>query len=95
MVTKLEVTKVEEQANGQLLFSVRASTSEGRIEFPIGIQNLGSPALDEIAVLQSTLGLADDLAASIRLRLGLQPRDSQGRSGHCHASPGEFDGNSL
>jgi hypothetical protein len=76
MMTKLEVTKVEEQANGRLLFSVRASTSEARIEFPIGIQDLGSPALDEIAVLRSTLAFADDLAASIRLRLGPQPRST-------------------
>jgi hypothetical protein len=69
-MTKLEVAKIEEQGNGRLLFIVRAYTSEGRMEFPIGIQDLGSPALDEIAVLRSTLGLADDLAASIRLRLG-------------------------
>ena len=71
-MTKLEVTKIEEQGNGRLLFNVRAYTSEGRIEFPIGIQNLGSPALDDIAVLRSTLGLADELAAAIRLRLGPQ-----------------------
>jgi len=71
-MTKLEVTKIEEQGNGRLLFNVRAYTSEGRIEFPIGIQDLGSPALDDIAVLRSTLGLADELAAAIRLRLGPQ-----------------------
>ena len=71
-MTKLEVTKIEEQGNGRSLFNVRAYTSEGRIEFPIGIQNLGSPALDDIAVLRSTLGFADELAAAIRLRLGPQ-----------------------
>ena len=71
-MTKLEVTKIEEQGNGRLLFNVRAYTSEGRIEFPIGIRDLGSPALDDIAVLRSTLGLADELAAAIRLRLGPQ-----------------------
>lgn len=60
MMTKVEVTKVEEQRNGRFLFSVRAVTSEGRIEFPMGIHDLGSPALDEIAVLRSTLGIADD-----------------------------------
>jgi hypothetical protein len=68
-MAKFEVTKIEEQGNGRLLFNVRAYTSEGRIEFPIGIQDLGSPALDELAVLRSTLGVADELAASIRLRL--------------------------
>jgi hypothetical protein len=71
-MTKLEVTKIEEQGNGRLLFNVRAYTSEGLIEFPIGIQDLGSPALDDIAVLRSTLGLADELAAAIRLCLGPQ-----------------------
>ena len=71
-MTKLEVTKIEEQGNGRLLFNVRAYTSEGRIEFPIGIQDLGSPALDDVAVLRSTLCLADELAAAIRLRLGPQ-----------------------
>ncbi len=74
MTTTLQVTKVEEQTNGRSLFSVHAFTPEGRIEFPIGIQDLGSPALDEVAVLRSTLALADDLAASIRLRLEPRPR---------------------
>ncbi len=69
MTTTVQVTKVEEQMNGRSLFRVQAFTPEGRIEFPIGIQDLGSPALDEIAVLRSTLALADDLAASIRRRL--------------------------
>jgi len=72
MMTKVEVTKVEEQRNGRFLFSVRAVTSEGRIEFPMGIHDLGSPALDEIAVLRSTLGIADDLVVSIRQRPGPQ-----------------------
>ena len=40
-MAKFEVTKIEEQGNGRLLFNVRAYTSEGRIEFPIGIQDLG------------------------------------------------------
>jgi hypothetical protein len=69
-MTKVEVTKIEEQLNGRLLFNVCAYTSEGRIEFPIGIKDLGSPALDETAVLRSTLEFADELAASIRPRLG-------------------------
>jgi hypothetical protein len=71
-MTKLEVTKIEELGNGRSLFNVRAYTSEGRIEFPIGIQDLGSPALDDVAVLRSTLGHADELAAAIRLRLWSQ-----------------------
>jgi hypothetical protein len=74
MTTAIEVTKIEEQAKGRLLFNVRAYTPEGRIEFPMGIQRLGSPALDEAAVLRSALDFADDLAASLRLRLTPQAR---------------------
>ena len=74
MTTKIEVTKVEEQARGRLLFNVRAYTTEGRIDFPIAIQELGSPLLDEAAVLRSTLDLAEQLAASVHLRLASEAR---------------------
>ena len=37
MTATIEVTKIEEQAEGRLLFNVRAFTAEGRIDFPIGI----------------------------------------------------------
>jgi hypothetical protein len=73
MTTKIEVTKIEEQPKGRRLFNVRAYSSEGRIEFPIAIQELGSPLLDEAAVLRSTLDVAEKLAVSLRLRLSLQP----------------------
>lgn len=72
MTTEIEVTKIEEQAKGRLLFNVRAYTTAGRIEFPIAVQELGSPLLDEAAVLRSTLDLAEQLAASLRLRLSSQ-----------------------
>ncbi len=76
MMTTVEVTKIEEQAEGRLLFNVRAQTPEGRIEFPIGIQRLGAPVLDEAAVLRSALEFADDLAACLRLRLAPQSHTS-------------------
>jgi hypothetical protein len=72
MTTRIEVTKIEEQTRGRLLFNVRAYAAEGRIEFPIGIQELGSPALDEAAVLRSTLDFAQELTDSLRLRLAPQ-----------------------
>lgn len=72
MTTNIEVTKIEEQAKGRLLFNVRTETAEGRIDFPIGMQELGSPDLDEAAVLRSTLDFAQQLTASIRLRLAPQ-----------------------
>jgi len=45
----------------------------GQMEFPIGVEDKGSPMLNEMAVLRSTLGFAEELASSVRLRLGLQP----------------------
>ena len=67
-MAKLEIKKIEDQRDGRLLFNVRVYAAEGRIEFPIGIQDLGSPAQDEAAVLRSTLGFAEELAASVRQR---------------------------
>jgi hypothetical protein len=71
----LEVTKVEEQRVGRFLFNVRVDGAEGRIEFPIAIQDLGSSALDEAAVLRSTLGFAEDLAKSVRNCLEVESRN--------------------
>jgi hypothetical protein len=69
----VEVTKVEEHPGGKLLFRVRAHVDTGQIEFPVAIQDSGSSALNETTVLRSTLAFAEELAASVRLRLGLQP----------------------
>ncbi len=74
MTTEIEATKVEEQAKGRLLFNARAYTTEGRIEFPIAIQELGSLLLDEAAVMRPTLDLAEQLADSLRLRQAPQGR---------------------
>lgn len=71
----LEVTKVEEQRAGRFLFNVRVEGVEGRIDFPIAIQDLGSSPLDEAAVLRSTLGFAEDLATSVRKRLEVESRN--------------------
>jgi hypothetical protein len=71
-MANLEVTKVEEQKSGRFLFNVRVVGAEGRMDVPIAIQDRGSSALDEAAVLKSTLGFAEDLAASVRMRLGVE-----------------------
>ena len=73
----IEVIKVEEQREGRFLFNVRVDAAEGRIEFPIGIKDLGSPAQDEAAVLRSTLSFAEELAASVRLRLDVRLRSPE------------------
>jgi hypothetical protein len=66
----IQVAKVEQNPNGRLLFSVRVHAREGRMEFPIGVQDEGTAALNEKAVLRSALRFAEELAESIRLRLG-------------------------
>ncbi len=66
----IEVRKVEEQLNHRLLFSVRVSADEGHIEFPVGVEDQGSPVANEAAALDSTLALAEALEAATRLRLG-------------------------
>jgi hypothetical protein len=76
-MAKLEITKIEVRMDRRLLFNVRVYAAEGRIEFPIGIQDLGSPAQDEAAVLRSTLGFAEELAASVRQRQKAEPRNPE------------------
>ena len=73
----LEITKSEDQTKGRYLFNVRVYAVEGRIEFPIAIQDLGSAGLDETAVLWSALGFAEELAALIRVRLGVELRNPE------------------
>ena len=73
MITGIDVLRVEENAKGRMLYSVRASTVAGRIDFPIAISERGSPTLDEAAVLRSTLEFAEQLTASVPARLGQSP----------------------
>ena len=68
-MAELEVTKVAEQLNHQVLYSVRLSADANRMEFPIGIQDQGSDRANEAAVLASTLAFAEELEAAARLRL--------------------------
>jgi hypothetical protein len=70
-MVRLEVTKVEEQRNSRFIFRVRIAATAGDIEFPMAVQDQGSSALNETAALRSTLGFAEEVAASVRLRLGL------------------------
>ena len=70
-MTPIELTKVEEQLNGRVLFNIRAFTSRGRMDLPIGVLGGASPALDEDKVLRSALELSEELTAAIRLRLSL------------------------
>ena len=68
-MTNIEVKKVEDQLNHRPLYSVRVNADMDRMEFPIGIQDQGSPAANEAAVLASTLAFADALDAAARLRI--------------------------
>ena len=69
-MAKIEVKKVEDQLNHRLLFSVRVSGDTDHMEFPIGIQDQGSPEANEAAVLASTLAFAQSLESAAQLRLG-------------------------
>ncbi len=66
----IEVAEVEDQPGQKLIFNVRVNAAAGRMEFPIGVTDQGSAALNETAVLRSMLAFAEDLAASARIRLG-------------------------
>jgi hypothetical protein len=66
----IQVAKVEEHPNGRMLFNVRVQASEGKMEFPIAVQDEGTAARNEAAVLRSTLRFVEELAESVRLRLG-------------------------
>ncbi|QEN84859.1 hypothetical protein FZC33_00815 [Labrys sp. KNU-23] len=73
-MTNVELIKVEEQGSGRLLFSVRVPTAAGKMEFPIAIDDQGSQALNEMAVLRSAIVFAAELEASVRHRLGAAPQ---------------------
>ena len=68
-MANIELTKVEDQLNHRLLYSVRVNADTDRMEFPIAIQDQGSPAANEAAVLASTLAFAEALDAAARLRI--------------------------
>jgi hypothetical protein len=70
MMAKIEIKNVAEQLNHRLLYSVRVTEDTDHMEFPIGIQDQGSPAANEAAVLASTLAFAEALEAAARLRIG-------------------------
>jgi len=71
-MANIELIKVEERPGGQLLSSVRVTAVAGKMELPIAIKDQGSVASNETTVLQSALGFAKELEASIRLRLGVE-----------------------
>ena len=66
----IQIAKVEQHPSGRSVFSVRISASAGRLEFPIGVSDQGTATLNEAAVRRAALGLAEELAASLRRLLG-------------------------
>jgi hypothetical protein len=67
-VTRVEVTKIEEQLHGKLLFNVRIDTAEGRVDLPVTVLVQSSPALEEAAALRSLLALAEEMLGAVRAR---------------------------
>jgi hypothetical protein len=66
----IQVAKVEEHPHGRMIFNVRVQASDGKVEFPIAVQDEGTAGRNEAAVLRSTLRFAQELEESVRLRLG-------------------------
>jgi len=69
-MASIDMTQVEQHPNGKLVYSVRVRWAEGRMEFPIVVHDVGTAAQNEVAVLQATLRLAEELNESVRHRLG-------------------------
>jgi len=65
----IDMAIVEEHPNGKLVYSLRVRSAEGRMEFPIAVQNEGTATRNEVAVLGAALRFAEELAESLRLRL--------------------------
>ncbi len=85
-MTHIDLTIVEEQLHGRLLFNVCALTAEGRIDMPIGVLVRGSPALDEDASLRSVLALSEELAAAVRMRISLPGVDQPNSESAAHGA---------
>ena len=68
-MTTLEMAKVEQHPSGRLVFNVRVLTDAGKLEFPISVEDKGTQAKNEDAVLRSAIELAETVAASARHRL--------------------------
>jgi hypothetical protein len=69
-MASVELTEVEQHPNGRLLYSICVQAPQGRMELPIAVE--GTAARNEEAALRSTLRFAEDLAESVRRRLGLR-----------------------
>jgi hypothetical protein len=72
-MASIEITEIESQLEHRLLFNMRLSGDAGRFDFPIGILDRGSGAANETAVLNVALGVAEQLAKTLRDRLAARP----------------------
>ena len=66
----IDMALVEEHPSGKLVYSLRVRSAEARMEFPIAVQNEGTAARNEVAALRAALRFVEELAESLRLRLG-------------------------
>ena len=57
-MTTLQMVNAEQNPSGRLVFVVGVQTDVGRPEFPISIQDSGTPTKNEDAVLRSAIDLA-------------------------------------
>jgi hypothetical protein len=68
-MTTLQMAMVEQHRSGRLVFNVRVQTEAGKFEFPISVQDKGTQAKNENAVLRSAIELAETVAESAPHRL--------------------------
>jgi hypothetical protein len=68
-MTTLRMEIVEKHPSGRLVFNVRVQTDTDNLEFPISIEEKGTQAKNEHAVLNSVVELAETVAATSRRRL--------------------------
>jgi hypothetical protein len=66
------VTKIEQHPDGRLVFNISVNGSERRTDLVVSIQDKGTVARNEEAVLRAALRSTEDLANSLRQWLEIQ-----------------------
>jgi hypothetical protein len=72
-MTNIEISEIESRLDKRLLFNLRMNSDAGRIDLPIGIEDRGSGAANETAVLHCAVDIAEQLAIEARRRLNFAP----------------------
>ena len=66
-MASIDVMQVELHPNGKLVYSVRVQSAEGRMEFPIVVQDVGTAVITHPHFKGPKRGLAADLRAALAM----------------------------